>query len=107
RRREAGEILVNAKPPVDNDVVYVHAAAEGTIEDRLQRREFVRAYRPTRVAGRTRTAIAWTTASSVATIIAMTRDGALPQKGFLKQEDVPLQAFLASDTAAPFRDGAV
>ena len=25
----AGEILVNAKPPVDDDVVYLHAAVEG------------------------------------------------------------------------------
>ena len=30
RRELAGEILVNAKPPVDDDVVYLHAAVEGT-----------------------------------------------------------------------------
>jgi saccharopine dehydrogenase (NAD+, L-lysine-forming) len=29
RRKEAGKILVNAKPPVNDDVVYVHASAEG------------------------------------------------------------------------------
>ncbi len=30
RRELAGEILTHAKPPVDDDVVYVHVSAEGT-----------------------------------------------------------------------------
>jgi saccharopine dehydrogenase-like NADP-dependent oxidoreductase len=41
RRHEAGEILVHAKPPTDNDVVYVHVASEGTIDGRPRREEFV------------------------------------------------------------------
>ena len=32
RRELAGKILPHAKPPVDDDVVYVHVAAEGEIE---------------------------------------------------------------------------
>ncbi len=35
-----------ARPPVDDDVVYVHVAAEGLADGRLGRREFVRAYYP-------------------------------------------------------------
>ena len=62
RIKEAGEILVNAKPPVDDDIVYVHAAAEGKVYGQLRRKEFVRGYRPIEVAGKMRTAIAWTTA---------------------------------------------
>jgi len=100
RRKEAGEILVNAKPPVQDDVVYVHVAAEGTINGRLERREFVRGYRPTMVAGKIRTAIAWTTAGSVVAIIEMVRDGKLPNSGFLKQEDIPLAAFLSAPTGS-------
>ena len=34
RRNEAGEILVHAKPPVRDDVVYVHVAVEGRKEGR-------------------------------------------------------------------------
>ena len=98
RREEAGEILVNAKPPVEDDVVYVHVAAEGMVNGRLQRKEFVRGYRPIEVAGEMRTAIAWTTAGSVVGVIEMVRDGVLPDKGFLKQEDIPLEAFLATKT---------
>ncbi|MEO1308143.1 MAG: saccharopine dehydrogenase C-terminal domain-containing protein [Pseudomonadota bacterium] len=99
-RQQAGEILVKAKPPVQDDVVYVHAAAEGHINGRLERREFVRAYRPIEVAGHQRTAIAWTTAGSVVAIIEMVRDGKLPGKGFLKQEDIPLDDFLAMPTGS-------
>jgi saccharopine dehydrogenase-like NADP-dependent oxidoreductase len=102
RRREAGEILVNAKPPVEDDIVYVHVAAEGRIDGRLQRREFVRALTPVTIGGRARTAIAWTTASSVAAVIEMVAAGALPQSGFLKQEDIPLDAFLATRNGARY-----
>ncbi len=100
RRKEAGEILVNAKPPVNDDIVYVHAAAEGTINGQLRREEFVQGYRPIDVAGKQRTAIAWTTAGSVVAIIEMVRDGKLPNQGFLKQEDIPLDAFLATPTGS-------
>jgi len=102
RRQEAGEILVNAKPPVSDDIVYIHVAAEGDVDGRMQRREFVRGLKPVEIAGKERTAIAWTTASSVVAIIEMVRDGTLPSKGFLKQEDVPLQAFLKTRNGARY-----
>ena len=97
-RKKAGEILVNAKPPVDQDVVYVHVAAEGLIDGQLTRREFVNGYKPITIAGRSRTAIAWTTAGSVVAVMEMVRVGTLPAKGFLKQEDIPLDALLATRT---------
>jgi len=100
RRKEAGEILVNAKPPVEDDIVYVHISAEGSIEGAMARREFVRGYKPIKIAGKQRTAIAWTTASSVVAIIEMVRDGKLQNSGFLKQEDVPLDMFLQTETGS-------
>ena len=106
-RAKAEEILVTAKPPVNDDVVYVHVAAEGTINGKLTREEFVRAYYPLELAGRPRPAIAWTTASSVVAVIEMVRDGKLPDRGFLKQEDIPLDALLSSSTGAAFNDGRV
>jgi len=98
RRDIAGEILVNAKPPVEDDVVYIHISSEGEIDGHLQRKEFVRGYRPIKIAGEKRTAIAWTTAGSVVAVIEMVRDGVLPKVGFLKQEDISLDAFLATPT---------
>jgi len=102
RRELAGEILTNAKPPVNNDVVYIHVSSEGQLEGRLQRREFVRAYRPIRLAGAMQTAIAWTTSASVVAVIEMVRDGMLPQRGFLKQEEIPLDRFLTTPTGRLF-----
>lgn len=97
-REMAGRILTHAKPPVDEDVVYVHVAAEGWTEGQLKRREFVRAYYPLEIGGRRRTAIAWTTSASVVAVIEMVRAGALPQQGFLKQEAIPLTPYLATRT---------
>ena len=100
QRLEAGKILVHAKPPVKDDVVYVHVASEGTIDARMQRKEFVRTYRPIEIAGKQQTAIAWTTAGSVVAIIEMVRAGKLPLCGFLKQESVLLKDFLATKTGS-------
>jgi saccharopine dehydrogenase-like NADP-dependent oxidoreductase len=93
-RKKAGEILVHAKPPVAEDVVYIHASVEGWKRGALSRDEFVRAYYPLEIAGRRWRAISWTTAASVCAAVEMVSNGSLPDKGFLKQERIPLQAFL-------------
>ena len=102
-RKLAGRLLTEAKPPVDADVVYVHVAGEGMINGQLQRKEFVRAYRPIEIAGKSRTAIAWTTSASVVAIIEMVRDGKLPNRGFLRQEDIALDSFLATPTGGLYQ----
>jgi saccharopine dehydrogenase-like NADP-dependent oxidoreductase len=102
RRELAGEILTNAKPPVNDDIVYVHVSSEGMLDARLQRREFVRAYRPIELVGGVQTAIAWTTSASAVAVIELVRDGVLPQQGFLKQEEIPLTKFLATATGRLF-----
>ncbi|MCP3989912.1 MAG: L-lysine dehydrogenase, partial [Actinomycetia bacterium] len=102
RRELAGEILTEAKPPVNDDVVYLHVAAEGYVDDQLGRVEYVRAFKPRQLAGRSRTAIAWTTAGSVVAVMELVRDGLLPRQGFLKQEEIPLDAFLATTTGDLF-----
>jgi len=93
-RKRAGEILVNAKPPVTEDVVYVHASVEGWKREVLFRDEFVRAYYPVEIAGQTWRAISWTTAAAACAVVEMVSNGTLPGKGFLKQEEIPLSDFL-------------
>lgn len=105
-RAEAGRILTHAKPPVEDDVVYVHVSAEGWTDQGLKRKEFVRAYYPVEINGKSRTAIAWTTSASVVGVIEMVRAGTLPQKGFLKQEDIPLAPYLATKTGHYYQIGA-
>ena len=102
KRELAGEILTRAKPPVDDDVVHIHVSAEGIINGRLMRREYVRSYYPREIAGRTWRAIAWTTSASVAAVIEMVNRGELPAQGFLKQELIPLEPFLATRNGGLF-----
>ncbi|MCY1128114.1 L-lysine dehydrogenase [Frigidibacter sp. RF13] len=104
-RAEAGRILTNAKPPVDEDVVYVHVAAEGWQAGQLRRKEFVRAYYPIEIGDKHRTAIAWTTSASVVAVIEMVNEGKLPKQGFLKQEEIPLEPYLKTRTGNYYNIG--
>ena len=96
-RKIAGEILTCAKPPVTEDVVYIHVSVEGWKGGSLSRDEFVRAYYPVEIAGQKRRAISWTTAASVCAVVEMVSNGSLPGKGFLKQEEIPLSEFLKTN----------
>ncbi len=104
KRDLAGEILTHAKPPVDDDVVQLHVSAEGMRDGDLQRREFVRSYYPREISGERWTAIAWTTSASACAVIEMVRDGKLPTMGFIKQEDIPLDDFLQTQTGRFYED---
>jgi saccharopine dehydrogenase-like NADP-dependent oxidoreductase len=96
QREEAVRLLTDAYPPVRDDLVVVYAAAEGSSSGRRAREEFVRVYRPRTVAGATRTAIAWTTAAGAVGMVELLAEGSLPDSGFVCQEDVSLDAFLAT-----------
>ena len=102
-REMAGEILTNAKPPVIKDVVYIHASAEGWRGKQLVRDEFVNAYYPTEVDGRLWSAISWTTAASVCAIVEMAHNGAIANKGFVKQEMLSLEAFYQTNNGRLFK----
>src|SRR4051794_22739850 len=96
RREEAARLLADAYPPVRDDLVIVYAAAEGNSGGRRTREEFVRVYRPRVVAGASRTAIAWTTAAGAVGMLELLAEGSLPASGFVCQEDVSLDALLAT-----------
>jgi saccharopine dehydrogenase-like NADP-dependent oxidoreductase len=96
QRAEAARLLGDAYPPVQDDLVILYAAAEGNNGGRSARKEFVRVYRPRLVAGEPRTAIAWTTAAGAVGMVELLAEGSLPDSGFVCQEDVSLDAFLAT-----------
>ncbi|MBK8727405.1 MAG: saccharopine dehydrogenase NADP-binding domain-containing protein [Holophagaceae bacterium] len=105
-RELAGKILKNALPPVDEDYVFVHAAVEGWQEGQLARKEFVRCYPQTEMAdGHVWRAISWTTAASICAVVEMVRGGQLPQQGFIKQEEIPLDAFLRTRNGSLYLKG--
>ena len=90
RRELVGQILVDAKPPVNDDIVYLHAAGEGIKDGQPFRQNHVRGYKPIDIAGTTWRAISWTTAASIVAVVELVADGRLPQQGFIRQEDIAL-----------------
>ena len=98
----AVEVLKNACPPVPEDVVYVYASVTGAVDkaSELETAQFVAAYRPIEIGGEVWRAISWTTAASIAAVIELVAKKKLPQKGFIKQEDIDLTDFLATHNGA-------
>lgn len=111
QRERAGQILVDAKPPVDDDVVYLHAAVEGvasgvgdTAPGQMTRKQYVRAYQPLQINGRTWRAISWTTAASAAAVVELVAGGRLPQSGFIKQESISLGDLMDTKSGSLFAE---
>ncbi|REA61636.1 L-lysine dehydrogenase [Dyadobacter luteus] len=104
KRELVEKILTEAKPPVQQDVVYVYAVVEGWKGEQLEREEFYRAYHPVNIDGQHWRAISWTTAASIASVVEMVADGSLPSKGFIKQEDIVLADFLNTGNGQFFKD---
>jgi len=102
RRELAGEILVAAKPPVNDDIVYLHAAVEGVKEGQPFRENYVRGYKPIEIGGRMWRAISWTTAASIVAVIELVSEGRLPNAGFIKQEDILLEDLFSTQAGARF-----
>ena len=102
KRELIEEILTQAKPPVQEDVVYVYAVVEGWKNDVLEREEFYRAYSPKIIDGKHWRAISWTTAASIVAVVEMVADGKLPQSGFIKQEEIDFEKFLKTETGKFF-----
>jgi saccharopine dehydrogenase-like NADP-dependent oxidoreductase len=102
RREEVGRILVDAKPPVNDDIVYLHAAVEGTKAGQPFRENYVRGYLPIDIDGRTWRAISWTTAASAVSVVELVADGVLPHAGFVAQEDIRLADLFATTSGQLF-----
>ncbi|MFN8353057.1 MAG: saccharopine dehydrogenase C-terminal domain-containing protein [Spirosomataceae bacterium] len=100
KRELIEQILTEAKPPVQEDVVYVYAVIEGWKGTHLEREEFYQAYRPKKIDGQHWRAISWTTAASIAAVVEMVADGMLPQQGFIRQEDIPFEDFLKTSNGS-------
>jgi len=103
--RETAKFLSEAKPPVADDIVYVHAAVEGEKDGAAAREEFVNAYKPIMIGDEQWRAISWTTAASICAVIEMVASGQLPDKGFIRQEDIPFDQFLETQNGVYYKKG--
>ena len=96
-RKLAQKILNNALPLVDDDIVLVYAAVEGIMDGQLRRKEFSESYRKITLDNKDWRAISWTTACSISTVVDLVSEGKLSNKGFIKQEEIPLDLFMKSE----------
>jgi len=96
RRDVLKDILERALPTTMQDVVIVFVTVAGLRDGRLQQDTYARKIYSHVLAGKMRSAIQITTASSLCAMLDLLAAGELPRHGFVRQEDVPLAAFLAN-----------
>ena len=96
RREVLKDILEHAVPTTLQDVVIVFVTVSGTRGGRLEQETYAHKIYSREVGGRVLSAIQITTASGICAVLELVAERALPQAGFLRQEDVPLAAFLAN-----------
>lgn len=104
RRDLALDILRHAVKPTDLDVVVIHVEVTGIKDGRVGKQTFSRAVRAGSAGQHKRSAIQITTASGVAAVLDMLAEGKLAQKGFVAQENIALDAFLANRFGSVFSE---
>jgi saccharopine dehydrogenase-like NADP-dependent oxidoreductase len=96
RRDVFKDILENAVPATLQDVVIVFVTVSGLKDGRLMQETYVNKVFAQLVGGELKSAIQITTAGAVCAVLDLLADGKLPTRGFIRQEDIALSAFLAN-----------
>lgn len=96
RRPILKDILENAIPMTLQDVVLVFVTASGQRDGRLTQDTFVRKVYAKEIGGRMWSAIQVTTAAGICAMVDLMREGRLPNKGFVRQEQADLADILAN-----------
>jgi saccharopine dehydrogenase-like NADP-dependent oxidoreductase len=96
RRDVLKDIFESALPATLQDVVIVFVTVSGRKNGRLLQETYANKIYSRRVGQVVRSAIQITTASGICAVLDMLADGSLPATGFVRQEDIALDAFLAN-----------
>jgi len=96
RRDVLKDILENSVPATMQDVVIVFVTVSGMKKGHLMQETYVNKVFAQEVGGEVKSAIQITTAGAICAVLDMLADGSLPATGFIRQEDIPLHAFLAN-----------
>ncbi len=108
RRRDLlKEIFEAALPRTDQDVVLVYCTAKGMINGELREKSLINKSFSRVIDGQVWSAIQITTAAGVLGVVDLMRTGALPSKGFVRQEQVKLADFLNTEFGRLYRAGDV
>ncbi|WP_127754495.1 saccharopine dehydrogenase family protein [Devosia sp. 1566] len=96
RREMLKDILENALPTTLQDVVVVFVTVSGRKRGKLVQETYANKIYACNVGKIRRSAIQVTTASGICAALDLMAMGKLPQSGFVRQEDIALEAFLAN-----------
>ncbi|WP_278069638.1 saccharopine dehydrogenase family protein [Brevundimonas sanguinis] len=96
RRDVLKDVLQKALPATGQDVVVVFVTATGLRDGRLVQQTQAQKIYSGLVAGAPRSAIQITTAAGICAVLDLLATGVLPQSGFVRQEDVPFDAFIGN-----------
>jgi saccharopine dehydrogenase-like NADP-dependent oxidoreductase len=96
RRDLLKDVLETAIPITLQDVVLIFVTVSGTKEGRLTQHTYAKKIYSRTVNGRHLSAIQLTTAAGICAMVDLMRDGKLPQRGFVRQEEAALPDFLAN-----------
>ena len=96
RRDVLKDILEQALPATAQDVVIVFVTVSGLRDGRLMQESYARKIYSGLVAGKPRSAIQITTAAGICAVLDLLAAGRLPQRGFVRQEEIALADFLAN-----------
>ena len=96
RRELFKDVLETAIPMTVQDVVLVFATVTGQRAGRLTQESYANKTYSQNINGGRWSAIQITTAAGVCTMVDLMREGTLPARGFLRQEDVALDVFLGN-----------
>ncbi len=108
RRRDLmKDIFETALPRTDQDVVLVYCTAKGWIDGALREKSLINKSYARTINGQVWSAIQVTTAAGVLGVVDLMRTGALPTRGFVRQEQVNLTDFLNTEFGQLYRAGDV
>ena len=96
RREILKDVLEASIPMTHQDVVLVFVTVSGMQGGRLTQESFAKKVYSRTIDGRLYSAIQITTAAGVCAMVDMVREGALPARGFVRQEDADLERFLGN-----------
>ncbi len=94
RRNVLKDLLEHAVPTTLQDVVIIFVTVSGHKDGELVQETYANKIYSREVDGRTLSAIQITTAAAMCAVLDLLSAGALPQRGFVRQEDIALKVFL-------------
>ena len=96
RREILKDVLEESVPMTHQDVVLVFVTVSGMREGRLTQESYAKKIYSKTIGGKLYSAIQVTTAAGICAMVDMMRDGTLPARGFVRQEEADLDKFLAN-----------